>query len=263
MRIKLALLYTMMAIVLSIGVYAAIQCIPAPQQAEEDPYEYDLLLPQVTVPSPDASEGSDPPPDSSEPTQPVQPDLDALAARNEDFVGWLSIDGTGIGLPVVQGEDNSYYLNHAFSKSRSAYGCPFLDTRTPPDGDCLVIHGHNMGYNRTEIFSPLVYFQDPIYAKEHNVLNLSRPSRAGDEYELFAVVNVDLNDASMDYIQSTFNSEEARAAFLSKFREKSLYPVDSIPTEGQILILSTCNRRYGVDNRLLVIAVKQGDATPK
>lgn len=262
MRIKLALLYAMMAIVLSIGVYAAIQCIPEPNQAEEDPYEYDQLLPQVTVPSPDASKEHDSSPDSSAPTQPVQPDLDALAARNEDFVGWLSIDGTGIGLPVVQGEDNSYYLNHAFSKSRSAYGCPFLDTRTPPDGDCLVIHGHNMGYNRTEIFSPLIYFQDPTYASQHSILRLSRPDRAGEEYELFAVVNVDLNDVSMDYIQSAFDTKEDRAAFLSKLQEKSLYPSNSIPAEGQILILSTCNRRYGADNRLLIVAVNRiSDAT--
>lgn len=256
MRIKLAFLYAMMALVLAVGVYAAFQCLPEPQPAEE-PYEYETLLPPAAEPTPAPSGEGEASSDVTVPVQPVQPDFEALKARNKDFVGWLSIDGTGIGLPVVLGEDNSYYLNHAFSRARSAYGCPFLDTRTPPDGACLVIHGHNMGYNRTEIFSPLVYFQDPAYAKEHSTLHFSRPDREGEEYELFAVLNLDLNDESLNYIQSTFDTEDSRTQFLSALRTRSLYPPKHTPDEGQILILSTCNRRYGADNRLLIVAISR------
>lgn len=260
MRLKLAALYLMLALTIGISIYAVIQCIPGPQEPDE-PYEYENMVPPAAVitptpaPAPESSEQDAP---SEEDIPPVEflPDHDALRAQNKDYVGWLQIDDTDITLPVVQGKDNSYYLKHTFSKKYSSYGCPFLDTRTPPDSDCLVIHGHNMGYNRTEIFSELVYFEDPQYAQEHSVLRFMQPDGEGDLYTLFAVLNVDIKDPSADYIISSFETEDDRLQFLSKLQSKSLYLTEDSPTSGQILILSTCNRRYGEDNRLLIVALQ-------
>lgn len=39
--------------------------------------------------------------------------------RNNDFVGWIKIDGTEIDYPVVQAEDNDYYLNHNLIRKRN------------------------------------------------------------------------------------------------------------------------------------------------
>ena len=264
MRLKLAALYLMLALTMMISIYAVIQCIPEPQEPEE-PYEYENMVPPAAVITPDPA----PVPESSEQDVPLEdeipqvvppvvflPDHNALHTQNKDYIGWLQIDGTDINLPVVQGKDNSYYLKHTFSKKYSSYGCPFLDTRTPPGSDCLVIHGHNMGYNRTEVFSSLVYFEDPQYAQEHSVLRFLQPDGEGDLYTLFAVLNVDIKDPASNYIISSFETEDDRLQFLSKLQSESLYPSDDIPSSGQILILSTCNRRYGEDNRLLIVALQ-------
>lgn len=37
--------------------------------------------------------------------------LQELMAKNPDVVGWVTIDGTNIDYPFVQGKDNQEYLN--------------------------------------------------------------------------------------------------------------------------------------------------------
>ena len=37
--------------------------------------------------------------------------LQDLMAKNPDVVGWVTIDGTNIDYPFVQGKDNQEYLN--------------------------------------------------------------------------------------------------------------------------------------------------------
>ena len=51
----------------------------------------------------------------------------AVYEQNPDFVGWISIDGTNINYPVMQTPSNpDFYLKHAFDKSYSDYGVPYV-----------------------------------------------------------------------------------------------------------------------------------------
>ena len=47
-----------------------------------------------------------------------------LYAENQDFVGYLSADGVGLNLPVVQGKDDEVYLKKNFYGKTTKYGCP-------------------------------------------------------------------------------------------------------------------------------------------
>lgn len=42
-------------------------------------------------------------------------DFAELRKINEDIVAWIQIPGIGVDYPVVQGEDNEYYLHHTLS----------------------------------------------------------------------------------------------------------------------------------------------------
>ena len=52
-------------------------------------------------------------------------DYQALLDENADCIGWLKIDGIDISYPVVQGEDNEFYLHHDFQKN---YASPWVNT---------------------------------------------------------------------------------------------------------------------------------------
>ena len=51
-------------------------------------------------------------------------DFRALKKINPDIVAWIRIPDTSIDYPVVQGNDDSYYLTHTFKKAEHVQG-PF------------------------------------------------------------------------------------------------------------------------------------------
>lgn len=187
-------------------------------------------------------------------------DFASLQTMNPDCVAWLEIPCTDIDYPIVLGGNNSYYLKHSFQKEYSNFGCPFLNTNTPLSGDNLVIHGHNMGNNRTEMFSPLLWYQDGDYAKEHDTFLLYLPGEKGNEkrvYRLQYIINYKTTQETYPYVQSVFEEEGTREEFLQYFKDRSIYTPETEPGQGQTLILSTCNTRYGSDNRFLLLAVME------
>ena len=57
-------------------------------------------------------------------------DFKALKKINPDIIAWIRIPDTSIDYPVVQGNDDSYYLTHTFKKTEHVAGAIFLMTRT-------------------------------------------------------------------------------------------------------------------------------------
>ena len=48
-----------------------------------------------------------------------------LQTENEDIVGWLEIEDTKINYPVLQGNDDEYYLTHNYKKEKTQKGLYF------------------------------------------------------------------------------------------------------------------------------------------
>jgi len=178
-------------------------------------------------------------------------DEEELLKINPHFQGWLYIPDTPISHPIVLGNDNSYYLNHSFQKNRNSYGCLFFDTRSIKSAQNRVIYGHNMGNQRTEMFSSLIEYQNQDYAEAHKYIYYVE-SGTTKCYEVFAVVNFNTDYiAEFDYRQPFFETEKDLSSFVSHLSEESIYASSFIPTKD-LLILSTCNRAYGSSNRLII-----------
>ena len=45
--------------------------------------------------------------------------LEELKKENEDIVGWVEIENTDINYPVLQADDNDFYMNHNYKKEKS------------------------------------------------------------------------------------------------------------------------------------------------
>ncbi len=51
--------------------------------------------------------------------------LAELKKENNDIIGWLKIADTNINYPVVQTDNNDYYINHNFKKKSNELGSCF------------------------------------------------------------------------------------------------------------------------------------------
>ena len=73
-------------------------------------------------------------------------DFEGLLAKNPDTVGWISLPGLGISYPVVQGEDDEYYLHRTFEGEENSSGCIFLESLSKTDLSDYntFLFGHNM-----------------------------------------------------------------------------------------------------------------------
>ena len=76
----------------------------------------------------------------------LEVDFEGLAEKNQDVVAWLYVGAVNISYPVVQGEDNEYYLHHTFEDKPNNSGAIFMDWEVKKNLSSwnTFIYGHNM-----------------------------------------------------------------------------------------------------------------------
>lgn len=178
----------------------------------------------------------------------AQVDLAALRAVNKDVVGWLEIPGTQLSYPLVQGEDNQYYLTHNWKRESSTAGSVFLEQTNPRDlsGFHLIAYGHRM--RNGSIFGSLRRYSDPAYLQEHPSIYLVDKT-AVRRYDIFAAYEAGVT--SLVY-RLDLEEKELEEAFIDFCLASSAVETGVVPEPGsQILTLSTCTG-HGYESRWVV-----------
>lgn len=182
-----------------------------------------------------------------------------LYARNQDFIGWLSIEGTKINYPVMYTPyDPQHYLRRNFDGDYDIGGMLFADYRCSfdPDSTDIIIYGHHM--KNGTMFGPLMDFKDSDYLKEHSTVTFDTIYRPGT-YQIFAsFLSAAYDDASDEFKYYDFinaESEEELTEYLNNIKALSLYyNEDNAPVFGdEIITLSTCDYTQD-DGRFAVLA---------
>ena len=179
----------------------------------------------------------------------------ALYEQNNDFVGWIQIDGTNINYPVMQTPDNpDYYLKHSFEKTWSDYGVPYLDEACViGQSNNLVIYGHHM--SNGSMFCDLELYSDPAFCMDHPVIRFDTLTSFG-EYEVIAVFRYNTNQETFRYDREV-NMDKGRFSwFIEQVHARELFSTGKDASFGdQLLTLSTCEYTYK-NGRLVVVARK-------
>ena len=104
-------------------------------------------------------------------------DFDALKKINPDVVSWITIPGTNIDYPLLQGKDNNQYLHKDMEGRDSAAGAIFLDHGDKADLSSLhnIIYGHHM--KNGTMFKDIVRYKDQQYFNEHQDITIYTPDR--------------------------------------------------------------------------------------
>lgn len=185
----------------------------------------------------------------------------AVYEQNNDFVGWISIEGTNIDYPVMQTIDEpNYYLKRGFDKQYSAYGVPYVQENCDLGiSDNCVLYGHHM--SNGSMFSDLCKYADEDFYREHKIIRFDTLSGFG-EYEVIAAFKTTAySEQGFKYYHFTLaDSAEDFDVYISKCKELSIYDTGVSAEYGDKLItLSTCE--YSRTNGRMVVVAKQV-ATP-
>lgn len=183
--------------------------------------------------------------------------LESLSKENHDLVGWLTIEGTKIDHPVVQCEDDAYYLSHNFQKEDDKYGCLYVksvaDVETP--GTNVIIYGHNM--KDGSMFGELDRYESERFGREHEKITFDTLYEER-EYQVMAVFRTQISegdDGRFRYYQFyEAQSEEEFREFYEYVMGMSIYDTGVTAEFGDtFLTLSTCSG-YAENGRFVVVA---------
>lgn len=158
--------------------------------------------------------------------------------NNNDVVGILEINNTDYIVPVIQGDDNKYYLKHTPYGEKSSMGSVYLDYRVDIDSSKkLLIYGHNSS-NVDMPFKILEEFYDRDYYDNHKYVEVTT-SNMKKKYEIFSVF-VETSDFS--YMDITFDNDDEYLNHINNLKSKSMYDTGvALSKDDEILILQTCS----------------------
>ena len=185
-----------------------------------------------------------------------RPSFDELLALNPDVCAWVTLDGTKVDYPVVQGNDNLEYLNKDVYGSFALAGSIFLDTRCDKNfGDAYsLLYGHHMADG--SMFGSLDSYKDAQFFNDNATGTLLVPDGSYD-LQVFACLTVTASDDRI--FDPTSWQVENVGQLASYVRENALHVrsdvLDSLSGEAspQVLALSTCSSDY-TEARTVVLA---------
>ena len=169
----------------------------------------------------------------------INVDFNELKKKNSDTVAFLKVNGTNINYPVVQTNDNSYYLTHSYDKQKNDAGWVFLDYRNDINNlsQNNVIYAHGR-YDSTMFGSLKNVFKNKWYQNTDNyVLHLSTPTY-NSLWQIFYVYKI---PTETYYITTSFGTTESYQKFLTTIQSRSELKFNAtVNTNDKILTLSTC-----------------------
>lgn len=177
----------------------------------------------------------------------IKVDLNKVKEKYPKVVGWIYSPGTPINYPVVQGDDNVYFVDHMPNGVQNSAGSIFMDSRDPSTLTEFshVIYGHNMKNN--SMFGTILDYKKEGYFEEHPFMFYFTEDKVY-RLEIFGGLNT--------ISSSTVYSEPSdKAAFISNVFSGSTFRSSvTVTPEDKLILLSTCSGAVGQSNRYVLFS---------
>jgi len=179
----------------------------------------------------------------------------ALTEKNSDTIGWIYMPGTEINYPIVQTDNNDFYLNHTFEKLwNGTIGSIYMDYRNDPTMEDFhtIIYGHNLSGG--SMFSDLNKFlTDANYWKEHRSLYIATIGGKVYRYDVYAACEADVTGHTY---RLGLEDDSGKLAYINYCINQSAIRPGVVPQVSEkVLTLSTCTG-HGHHSRCVVQAVR-------
>ena len=257
-----ALYYAVLVILVGVLVFSSVKIISYLKEQKDterinDNINQDFISPDDTAGDTDtAGDGTDG--DSQETQKPVKKDEEsikvdftAMQAKYPDVVGYVYSANTTLQLPIVQSADEGgeYYLYRDIDGSSNKNGTVFLDWQCSSNftSQNNLVYGHNMKTGR--MFAPIVKYRDQSFYDAHPYMYLYTPNQ---------LYKVNLFAGMVTPHDSTVYSYSLSSDYIKQCISSSTFTSTTGTPTGNILTLSTCCRKYDMENtgdqRLVVMA---------
>lgn len=181
-------------------------------------------------------------------------DFEALRSVNEDVIGWLTLKDTVIDYPVVQGEDNDYYLHHLYTGEWNSLGTLFVDFRNKElfNDQISVIYGHSM-LNGSMFFILERYKRQSFY-EEHKEFVFETP----DKSYILEPIAGKVMDAKIPFLQFNFDSELEYEEYINEFIRTSTFRSEAdFNRSDKTVMMIKCSADYEDARYVLICKVNE------
>ena len=186
--------------------------------------------------------------------QQIENAAQTLTAAYPDAIGWLYLPDTNINYPLLQGEDNEFYLHHAYDGSYLSAGSVFLDCRCEPKfmNPINVVYAHNM--KNGSMFAEVIKFKDSAYFDSHRYGWLATADK---------VYRIDFFSVSVaDWHDSIYDGSQPISDWMNRIQNLSaVYKGISYDDSDHFISLSTCSSEFANARTVLTgkLAEMKGD----
>ena len=181
-----------------------------------------------------------------------------LKEQNDDFYGWISIEGTRVDYPVMHTPDNpEYYLRRGFDGNWAESGVPFMSAECFDGCGNYLIHGHNM--KNGTMFADILSYSHKEFYQEHPVIRFDTLEDER-EYHVMAAFFTQVTDGESNdfpYYQYTdLTNQKIFEEYLQRVSGAALYDTGiTAKYKDALITLSTCS--YHADNGRFVVVARE------
>ena len=177
-------------------------------------------------------------------------DFSKLYEINNETIGWISMENLKVNYPVVQHNDNNYYLTHSFDRSSNGAGWVFLDYRNNYQeiDQNTIIYAHGR-LDNTMFGSLRQTLKESWYSNSNNYIINFSTNYYNSLWQIFSIYKIETTN---DYLQINFSNDEEYMNFLNMLKNRSIIDFNTtVSSNNKIITLSTC---YNNDIKLVIHA---------
>lgn len=173
--------------------------------------------------------------------------------KGNNIIGWIVL-GEKVNYPVVQGNDNSYYLKHAYNGASNANGAIFMNSNNDSAFRDMntIIYGHNLKSGK-------MFGTFRNYIKDKSCQNMKfyiyTPDGNVRTYEVISIAETKDGGFAYEY---AFSKISQYREYLTKVKEASAYDTKSnYDITKRVVTLSTCRSTGSAQGWRVVIVGKE------
>ena len=166
--------------------------------------------------------------------------IDSAVSLNDaypDALGWLYIPDTVISYPVLQSDDNFYYLDHAYDGTPLKAGSVFLDYRCEGRfrNPINIVYAHNM--KNGSMFAQITRFKNDSFFESHKYGWLATPETVY-RIDFFSLAVADWHD-------SLYEGDTSISEWIPHIYDKSAVSREmTYSDDDRFVSLSTCSYEF-------------------